>query len=541
MDPHGVSLFRRNYPNSVGGVAGGRATYIDTHGKGNTFLSSPALARAFIYGDYYDELDISRSHFSAVIGCHSLSHRPHPISMHRYLTEPASLEADIERELLLARPHLFYRLNLLLAAAGGVPNQGQARQITIRRGWLDKTFMKAKNVFSALINAPNPASWQEEFAGRVAICQLVTDIKAMVPSIRVHPLNADYARALEAAGTAIIPLHSLCLANLDEHALGAAARAVQAAGIRTGLTINDSLTISRDHTSHLRQHEILQLAQQAASAHLGYTVSFKYLPALRAADDAAPTLRAVVADLDAAVVPAPGLTPPSSPLTTPPSHSPPSVSPPPSPTPQPPPPDPSHSPPPGDNVDDGAGCFLPRAHHPCHRPAPSPAPSDLRLHLVGYALPPPTEVYRPIFPVTGWHAVQYGPATEILACRPAPPVHRVLRPRAIRPAPATNPGSSASPSGVVSACGSAFSPLRVPACSTSPRCPLPAHTLPAAHEPDPVPAGAAHSASPSLLATFVSAASDALGFSSPSCPSPPRSWRTLIGGWVRALHSWWDT
>ena len=88
---------------------------------------------------------------------------------------------------------------------------------------------------------------------------------------------------------------SLCLANLDEHALCAAAEALRAADIPTGLlTINDSLTISRRHSSPLLTHEVLQLAQQAATSCLGYAVTFKYPPQLRTSGETAPTLHSVV-------------------------------------------------------------------------------------------------------------------------------------------------------------------------------------------------------------------------------------------------------
>ena len=39
MDGDGVIRFRRTYPNTAGGVTGGRATFRDTRGKGNTFLT----------------------------------------------------------------------------------------------------------------------------------------------------------------------------------------------------------------------------------------------------------------------------------------------------------------------------------------------------------------------------------------------------------------------------------------------------------------------------------------------------------------------
>ena len=70
-----------------------------------------------------------------------------------------------------------YTVNLLVCDGGGclgclgfelpvwlasLPSRNQPL-IDIRRAWLAKTDMKAKHIFVALINAPNPVSWQEEF------------------------------------------------------------------------------------------------------------------------------------------------------------------------------------------------------------------------------------------------------------------------------------------------------------------------------------------------------------------------------------------
>ena len=95
MDAHGVTWFRAEYPSSTGGIPGGRATFKDTNNRGNTFLTCPDVARAYIYGDLYDEIDISRSHFSSLLGCFSLTGRSRPPTMLRYQNEPAALEGDV--------------------------------------------------------------------------------------------------------------------------------------------------------------------------------------------------------------------------------------------------------------------------------------------------------------------------------------------------------------------------------------------------------------------------------------------------------------
>ena len=69
MDADGVVRFRRVYPNTTGGVVGGRATFRDSRGRGDTFTACAAAVRAFVFGELYDEVDISRSHVSHVAGC----------------------------------------------------------------------------------------------------------------------------------------------------------------------------------------------------------------------------------------------------------------------------------------------------------------------------------------------------------------------------------------------------------------------------------------------------------------------------------------
>ena len=95
MDSHDVSRFERHYPSSTPTVRGGRATFRDVHGKGNVLLTCSPVARAFIYGAYYDEIDISRSHFSSLLGCHRLHGHTRPITMTRYADEAAVLEAAL--------------------------------------------------------------------------------------------------------------------------------------------------------------------------------------------------------------------------------------------------------------------------------------------------------------------------------------------------------------------------------------------------------------------------------------------------------------
>ena len=101
MDPHGIISLKPTYPNSTGNVVGGRTVYYDTQGKGNIFLSCHELIRAYVFGEFYDEVDITRSHISSVLGCWDLTGRPPLRTRTRMASGQAELEDDIARELFL--------------------------------------------------------------------------------------------------------------------------------------------------------------------------------------------------------------------------------------------------------------------------------------------------------------------------------------------------------------------------------------------------------------------------------------------------------
>ena len=83
MDPTGLTYFSKYFPHASGAISGGRASFRDPRGKGNTVLCCSSLARAYIYGELYDEIDISRSHFTSVIGSFTLLNQPLPLSLLR--------------------------------------------------------------------------------------------------------------------------------------------------------------------------------------------------------------------------------------------------------------------------------------------------------------------------------------------------------------------------------------------------------------------------------------------------------------------------
>ena len=122
--------FRRVYPNTTGGVVGGRATFRDSRGRGDTFTACAAVVRAYVFGELYDEVDISRSHVSHVAGCWLISGAAHPLTLTRLLDDRDKgtdhLEQDIRGDLLRARPAASSHLSSLVAQAGGVPTLSPA-------------------------------------------------------------------------------------------------------------------------------------------------------------------------------------------------------------------------------------------------------------------------------------------------------------------------------------------------------------------------------------------------------------------------------
>ena len=315
MDEQGVIRFERRYPIMAGGHIGGRASYYDTRGKGNTFLTCHESVRSYVFGDYYDEIDIARSHVSSVFGTWLTSSRTRPPSLCRFMHDQVALESDISYELAATRPALLADLNALLLSAQGVPTRAQGSAISRARLALGKSYMPPKQVYSAIINARSVEAWYRPFGSSPVLVQLVRDIRLMITAIPHHPLCAPLAGALRLAGRDPVYVISACLAHLDDAALTAAAAALASIDVLTSLTINDSLCISNDH-SH-STHTVLLTAMQAASRRVGYAVDFKHLPALRKPTAPPPSFASVARLLvidpsSPSPSPPPARTPPSS-------------------------------------------------------------------------------------------------------------------------------------------------------------------------------------------------------------------------------------
>ena len=192
MDPNGVIPLKPTYPNTIGGAVGGRTVYRYTCGKGNVFLTCHEHIRAFVFGPCHDEVDISRSHISSVLGCWNLTGSPHTRTYTRMTSDQAQLESDIQFELTQSRASCCAELDDKRASAGGVPTLAQLKYIAYAQSSLYKCYMQPKQVFSAIINCRDPLSWRLPFPSSTCptLIRCLDDALLMRGSVAQHPLCA---------------------------------------------------------------------------------------------------------------------------------------------------------------------------------------------------------------------------------------------------------------------------------------------------------------------------------------------------------------
>ena len=140
--------------------------------------------------------------------------------------------------------------------------------------------------------------------------RLLDDVIRMRAAVLLHPLCRTFAHALRTSSVPDGRAISLCLGHLDDCALAAARTALHNLSCTTGITINDSLYISR--RSPITSAAALASANAAASHTLLFPVTFSYLPHLTKTTEPEPTL----ASLAVALADAP-LSPPASGSSTP--------------------------------------------------------------------------------------------------------------------------------------------------------------------------------------------------------------------------------
>jgi hypothetical protein len=152
MDHHGTIRLRPTHPNYGPGITAGRTVYRDCNGKGNTFLTCSAIARSYVFGELYNEIDISRSHITLTFGCWTLTGAPPPLSLRRFQTDQDGLETDIAQELSAARARLTADLDVCVRAGGGAPSAAQSRRISWSEAALSKCALACKRCFMTVRN-----------------------------------------------------------------------------------------------------------------------------------------------------------------------------------------------------------------------------------------------------------------------------------------------------------------------------------------------------------------------------------------------------
>ena len=132
--------------------------------------------------------------------------------------------------------------------------------------------------------------------------QTVCDLCRMRWAVLDHPLCTAFSQALLAANKSRLVTLSLCLGHLDDQALLAVTCHLDRAKARTGLTVNDSLTVlHRSLPAAIPRSSLAHVSSVAARLALGYPLKFTYLPGLRKPDAPLLTLTVVAAELGVAV------------------------------------------------------------------------------------------------------------------------------------------------------------------------------------------------------------------------------------------------
>ena len=242
------------------GTAYGRILYRDRLGGGTTFTGLPAELRALLFGQWYDEIDIRRCHFSLVLGCAALQARSSGRALtatERRLTTGAggafpltsleALEAEVALEQQARLTPLLAEAALAAARVRAVGSTAATRQEAAAAARkVSKARLPVKQLFSAVINSA-PDEWLAAFPALLAPVThaLVRDVQLMRPALRVHPLAAPLARELIAARWELTKVNAACLHHMETLALEAIGTCLASAGHQIGPCVNDSILFGR--------------------------------------------------------------------------------------------------------------------------------------------------------------------------------------------------------------------------------------------------------------------------------------------------------
>ena len=168
----------------------------------------------------------------------------------------------------------------LTASIRAADARGDHRELDTLRTQLSKTRCRPKDVYSCILNAPTDNTWPAAICGcTTATCPLPrrTDprrplfalnsaLRQFRHSVLLHPLNSHVTS---------IPIG---MANLEDHAVRTAASTLRSIGVRTSVSINDSVLYERQPVSNFwhspspldPQTTVAEFIHRAVTAELGY-------------------------------------------------------------------------------------------------------------------------------------------------------------------------------------------------------------------------------------------------------------------------------
>ena len=234
----------------------GRTKYVSKNGCVNTLLRTNPVARTFLFGAHYHELDLKRAHISIAAHTYRLV-RPHATNLTcDQLLDPtklAQLESSLQEELTRSQSRL--QADLEQARLASVSSNNRSASVLAKHH--SKSLMSPKQAFSAMLNAPTDATWADAFpqAHAPTVWRVNRDIRSFLQTLPQHPHLWSFAHALlSPAGIAAQPKklqkkhpnHTLscCLHELEDLAITATRSYLTTHNISTSISVNDSLYIS---------------------------------------------------------------------------------------------------------------------------------------------------------------------------------------------------------------------------------------------------------------------------------------------------------
>ncbi len=243
-----------SYRPRLNGHALGRTQFMDRHRVVSAPHRLPPLVREALFAPLYDELDLKRSHVTQVIGAWRVANpdAPLPQVIRRFFHDREALERDIQGELDAALPRL-------IAAFDKARAEGR---VTFEEASLKKAQLSPKNVYSAILNVRSDDAFPIAIGGLFGhlpaiharamrqdtaptICDLNHHLRTFRHYAVTHPLTRDAVGSLSRGDPSYGSVISKCMAHLEDSALRAAAASLHSIGVRTAISVNDSILVQR--------------------------------------------------------------------------------------------------------------------------------------------------------------------------------------------------------------------------------------------------------------------------------------------------------